>query len=224
MKAAFIEVLEPRQLLSVSGTTLAGPITVGSQWNYQSTQGGKVMGTVAIKIAGTAMVNGIKTTERDTTTTQPGGSTVSKSFFTLTASKGAVQYKSISTTMAGPVTLFTTTSTYTPYETIFPASIKGGQTLTFTWTSKNVSTLTGTTTTTSKLQIKLVSETEQTITTPAGKFKVYQVDNTLTQNTGGKTTSSTFDDWIAPGIGIVKQVSGSGATAHTSVLTSYKIK
>ena len=61
---------------------------------------------------------------------------------------------------------------------------------------------------------------------PAGTVTVcaYEVITTDAITVNGQTTSSSAQAWFAPGIGLIKTVTGSGANAVSEVLTSYKVK
>jgi hypothetical protein len=206
----FVESLEPRCLLSVSASSLFGPLTPGTKLTYRITSSsGTDTSTSTIK--GPATFNGHSATESDgVSSTAP--SDVTKSYFGFDASGDAVSYGSTGTDSTGAFTI-----TNTPPAIDFPATINAGTTYTENWTSQEV--ITGITLMTStKHQVMLPSLTLTSVTVPAGTFNtlLFNVTDTITES--GFSTQTSSQEWIAPNKGLIKSVSGSGASMVTEEL------
>ncbi len=218
-----VQSLEARWLLSVSAVDLAGPQTVGTQRTYLTTETGVPDETTVKTVIGAATDNGHSATETDEiSTTSEFGITETqtvKNYQVLTAD-GFVGYGADETEASS---VFTTSLTYTydPFDLEIPASLSAGVTVPSSNTETTVAS--GMTSTeTSQLTATLESETPTMVTVPAGTFSAYAIDNTLTQpESGGGTQTIVSTDYYAVGVGMIKEVVGSGSTAVTTVLTNF---
>ena len=127
----------------------------------------------------------------------------------------------------------TSTTVFTPPSVTFPLSLTAGQTFSTTWNSKTTSVITintpigkqtetQTSTSSVKFSVKLVSATTQSVTVPAGTYKAYELDETISTTISGKTTTATTELWCVSGVGVVKSVTGAGSSAVTTELTKFK--
>lgn len=205
----FIEAVERRMLLSVSATTLAGPLTAGTKWTYQEVVGGRADGTSVTTVKGTATFNGKRTIEFDSVKNTATTKVSTKAFMTVDNTKGSLQHGAIMDVSGSGFTQHSTT-TFTPGLTALPPSMTAGKVYTFNWNSKVVATVNGQTVPTTlgnaTVTMKLGSETLQEVKVPAGTYKAYLVTETLSLTTNGQKRTSTLQIWFAPGVGAVKTV------------------
>jgi hypothetical protein len=129
---------------------------------------------------------------------------------------GALVYGSVQTTTDGSYSQ-KVTQTNDPYEVESPFTLEAGKTYKYVYT-ENVQTDENGSITTTTLEVTrhvtLESDKAVKLTTPAGTFNVYVLDVKESSSQG----TELVQDWIAPGVGLVK----SQTPDQTVVLTSYK--
>ena len=221
----FIEGLEERRLMSVTGATLF-PTTAGAQWKQETLYAGKLSSTMTSKVVGKTTINKISATELDSTITGSYGTSTVKGYFGLDSSKNVELYENVATSKYGATT-YTITDTFSPEDVLFPAVMNPSVVYKYTWVNTNTTVTTPggakqTSTSTSKYTFDLTSSTPKSITVPAGTYKAYLVDETLTATVAGHTSVTPEQAWVVPGVGIVKLVTGTGATAYTTEMTKFK--
>jgi len=229
-----IEHLEERRLLSVSASTLAGPVTtVGDSWSTELLSGATVLETNTQTVVGrvTNPFGGPNAVETDETGMGPGAhtTTTSKLYGDLT-SAGLVAYGSTAVTTMGS-TVEDLTTTYSPTEVLLPPSMVAGTS--YTENTTQTTNITGASPGMTVTQITTVLNLEpaqQSVTVPAGTYSsCYVVDETLTttQTTtvGGSPPTTTGpitnmgQEFFAPNVGLVKFAVGMGATVLTNFTT-----
>jgi hypothetical protein len=215
-----LEALEERRHLSVTATSIAGPLSKGTTWTYKVTAAGTTS-NVTNKVVGTAKVGKISTVELDNTSSVAGSTTTTKDYIHLDTKTGLVTYK-ISAKTTGTAFASTVIHVPSPYNTIYPATMAAKTTYNFKWTDQ----LTTTTslsptpivaTATVNYSVKLSSDKTTKVTVPAGTFSCYTISTTLKTTQNGQTTTVTSTQYVAANIGVVKSVSG----GSTSVLTKF---
>ena len=231
-----IESLEKRQLMSITASSLLGDsIETGTVETYQAISSGTVVGTSTRTVIGDTTFNGNAATESDTVTHSSNASAntlTDKDYGTLT-SDGYVDYGDVSSTTNSSGGIINTDSdTYSPAQLVFPATIEAGTPYTSSVNETDVSTevdvpgsTPDTNTDTDSETIELTSETPVSVTVPAGTYNAYlfNVTDTTTDTTDGDSgtpSSDTTQEWIAPGVGLVKTVSGTGTDTFEDDLAS----
>ena len=223
-----IEPLEVRRLLTtITASQLAPPLTTtGAMFENKSYLNGTLLSTANDTAVGSATFNGQSCDEVDSTTLTALTSTTTqtKDYFAVTSS-GLVAYGETSTTtVAGQTT--SSTITYSPAEIAFPPSISSGQTLPAVMFSDTKVTTNpdGSQTTTSatfSVQFSLASTTTP-ITVGTTHYNATELDlnETMTPE-GGTATMFTQQEWVVPGVGIVKEVtSNNGQTIEVDLVST----
>jgi hypothetical protein len=221
------ERLESRRQFAVSASTLIFPHTAGTTWTTADTADGT---TDAFNVVGSAQFNGNTTTKIHDVATHPGAPTVDNTLYTgFDSAKDYVAYGDVEVSTDNsqdpPVTT-TTTQTLTPGLVEYPAFNVAGQTNTSTTQDHAVSVSSPGKTNSGDVTIeyshKLVSDTRQSMTVPAGTFMCYEFQSTETITpVKGTPQVTTRTDWIAPGVPVVKTIEITGSSSSTTVLTSW---
>ncbi len=222
----FVEALEDRRLLSVTGASLLHTSAKGATWTLTTTQAGKVALTNVQKVIGKATFNHVSCTEVDGTSKTKNGTSTSKSYYGLDKAKNVVSYGNVN---VSKFSIYTTTDTdyFTPAGINLPAVLVPKKIYTEHWTTNTTSVTNpggsvSTSSQTVKYTIMLTSATLKSIKVPAGTFKCYLLTETTATTVSGQTTNSSFSFYDAPGVGIVKATIGTGKTAVITQLTKFK--
>jgi S-adenosylmethionine hydrolase len=207
-----VESLENRCMLSISDSVLAGPLIVGDTFSYDEISNGTTFAGYTDTVKGAATFNGHSATDISTPGSTNGFFSPDDRYEALDPTNGFVIYGEVSTDSSGGST-DTTTDTYSPFERIAPPTLDAGTVYSSSWTDTttdvtNPGGSTGTSTTIFALTVELVSETEHTITVPAGTIKTYELDVTEAQTEDGSTFTNKEQIWVSPNIGIVKEKVG----------------
>jgi hypothetical protein len=216
-----LEALEDRRHLSVTATSIAGPLSKGTAWTYKVTSAGTTS-NVTNKVIGTTKVGKISTVEVDNTSSAAGSTTVTKDYVHLDTKTGLVSYKVSAKTTASTVFARTAIHVPSPYNTVYPAKMVAKTKYSFKWTDQLTTTtsLSSTpviATATVNYTVKLSSDKTTKVTVPAGTFSCYTITTTLKTTENGQTTTVTATEYVAANVGVVKSVSG----GSTSVLTKF---
>jgi hypothetical protein len=220
-----VEFLERRVLLSVSATTLRTAFSAGAQSTFQIT-GASTDETETITDNGPAQYNGQNVEDiLETTDNTALGTSTSTTVYEAFTSAGFVSYGESSTTTSASATEQNETFD-SPYLLEIPSSLTAGKPIVSQTTSVGTQTTTvigggspivTTSSNVLAITIRLTSNTQQSVTVPAGTFKAYQIDETTVVN----SMSNTVELWYAPNVGEVKAIIGSGQGQETEVLTEY---
>ena len=213
-KVLLVESLEARQLLSIS-TANFFPTATGIVNVYSSTVVGGATATITQTIAGPATYNGHSGTERDSVTaiSTNNEASVGKDYFGFT-SDGWVSYGNVTTVKdSGGNVLSTDTTTNTPDLVGLPSTVVAGTTYTSTVTASDAFQAAGqptptTSTSTDSVALVLSSESLQSVTAGTHTYNAYMFTSTdtTTPTIGGSPTVTTTQEWIVPGIGLVKEI------------------
>jgi hypothetical protein len=202
-RAAAIEMLEGRVLMSVTAQQVAGPVEiVGNSWTYAGPDG-----SITYTVKGPTTLNGQAVIERDSVSTQ-SGTTIStgQQFYNLT-SGGFVSYQDNSSNVHGQLS----STTYSPFKTELPASMSGGSQFTIPgWTDTTTFTPAGgtpsTSTSTYTAVATLVSEAPNVPIQAGGtNYMCWELDGQETsvpQN--GSGTTDVTQTFFAPNVGLVE--------------------
>ncbi len=220
-----VQALEGRRLLSVSGADLVGPETPGNTYSYQIVESGEFQHTV---IVGPATFNGHAVVERhdftSTSSNVPQSPPV-KNFNAFNDSGQYIHYGSSSTEENGDATVITVASG----NVLVPGQLVAGQTYSFNWAPDTITTggVTIVDTAIRTQSVTLPSETLQSVTVPAGTFQAYLFNSTTVVESSiiDLTVTITGQQWVAPGIGLVKYTSQTDASPgiETRELISYDL-
>jgi hypothetical protein len=218
-RRAAAEWLEPRQLLSISPSSLIGPYNVaGTTWAYTGTSAQGDTGSYTQTVIGPATFNGTAVNEIDTNYT---ATAYDQLYYGFDSAGDYVLYGSDDHT-ASDVTHIV----YSPYETIFPATMDAGVAYTDNYTEYDTDASTGVVTTTPQSETStLASETTTSVTVPADTYDAYTVTvvDAASHGTGSDGSTSDTDAYTsvfyaAPNVGFVKVTTDNGGTI---VLTSF---
>jgi hypothetical protein len=218
--AIAVETLEGRQLMSVSANTLAGrAATAGTVYTYETLSGKTVILKSTQKVLGPASFDGQNVVETLITGAPPGGSatTISHSYSTLNGA-GWLVYGTTGTTQNGG-TQSSNITTYSPPEVLLPGTMAVGTPYTEqTTSSEQVTTpIAVTSIVTRSTTVLTLQAGKQSVKVPAGRYKAYVVDETITNTitttitvagnpittTSGPTTN-TATEYYAPSVGLVE--------------------
>ena len=225
-RPATCEPLERRVFLSITSSTLAGPLTVGFQKTYQEATNGTVDGshTQTLVAAGTASFNGGSNLyEYDDVSAQGN---LTQLFLGISNTLGVKEYGYILTNSAG-----TSTVTISPAYISIPPTVNAGTTYTAVYTGTSVTTGSSSDTNSGVFtyNIELASNSTQSINVPAGTFNCYEVNTSVAVTVDGVLESPTLEtDYYSPSVGKVESINvtttGTGdnitTTTITQVLTS----
>jgi hypothetical protein len=233
-----IEPLEARQLLSASAKTLIGPTLVtGAVATYETLTNGTVFDKNTQKVVGPATFDGQHVVEIESTGSQPGtGAIITTYSYSSLTSAGLLVYGTTGSTQIDG-TESTVTTTYSPAEVELPGRMVAGTSYTETTTSTlQVSTPDAVSTVVTLQSTVLTLESKrQSVTVPAGKYKAYVVDESITTSstttttiTGGSPittttgpTTTAAKEYYAPNAGLVEFAVGS---VDKTVLVSFMSK
>ncbi len=206
------ELLEQRMLLSVSASTLAGPLfTPGTSWTYQLTTAAGDKATFTRTVIGPTTFNGVAVTEVDSTIGKASG----KNYIGYNAAGDLVQYGQDSFSTLGD-----DHETYSPYTLFLPMSLTAGVAYTSSSTDTDVyttpdGTFTDTTVIAVDGSVSLYSETTESVMVPLGTYDAYKFHTSETDTTTNPDDTqtvdvSTTDEWSVDGIGVVRILDNNG--------------
>jgi hypothetical protein len=224
-RSSFFESLEDRRLLSVSAANLLGPRTAGATWTYQISASGKTS-TSTSKVIGSALVAGIKSLEIDTTVKLSTSTSVVKDYSTL-GSGGLRRQKNV-VIVTGSGFSSNSSTVPVPAATELPAALSAGHTYKYVWTEKtksvsNPGNFKTSTTSTVTYSVALGSNSTISIKVPAGTFKCFAVNSTISTKVNNTTTVAKGTIYFAVGTGAIKTITtdSHGKTLASSVLTKF---
>ena len=214
-----VEPLETRVMLSVTCTLFDQYLHTGVTWVYDvtssagsGTQTNTVLGPATAPDGATATEE-VQTVLEGTFSTSNGdvtGTEETDDYYGLGAN-GLIDYyvNHVETGDDDTGQSNTFNDTFSPYKTVFPASLSAGATVdeTDTDTLVDVDDQDSTPSVSNEThEITLVSETPTSITVPAGTFSCYEVTYTHTAENSDDTDTSvnTETDYFSPGIGVVE--------------------
>ena len=224
----FVEILEARQLLSVSVSALVGPMTaMGSVANYETLANGILFMKGTQKVIGPATFNGVRLTETQSTTLQvASGVTSTASTFGELTTAGLLLFGSMGTTQILGIEGDETT-TYSPRDVELPGKMVPGKHYTEVTTSNEQVKTPGASESgiaiTDQSTVLTLEPGKHSVTVPAGKYKSYVINESITTSSA-KTTfvngvpiSETDTDpitftataYYAPHLGLVEYAVGS---------------
>lgn len=212
-----IEPLEQRTLLSVSFTSLIDRyLQTGNRSTYQLSGDQGVVGTLTSEVKGPTTFEGHSVIQYET----PFPNGITEFYYSTDIDGNLIAYGG---TVHNDLNDSTTTSVYTPYQIIVPATLTAGvpsvssysETDTFTVSggTPNVDTSTGT------ISYTLQSETTTPVTVPKGTFDTYQI---TTVETRSSSSPSTTQSWYSPSVALVKSIDHNGLTSVLTDFTSNK--
>jgi hypothetical protein len=211
-------------LLSVSATSLRPAFSAGAQSTFEIS-GASTDETETVTDGGPVQYNGQNGEQiLETTDNTALGTSTSTTMYEAFTSAGLVSYgESSTTTSASALEQIETFDS--PYLLEIPSSLTVGKPVVSQTTSMGTQTttvsganpITSTSSNVLATTIRLTSNTQQSVTVPAGTFKAYQIDETTIVD----SMSNTVELWYAPGVGEIKAIIGSGEGQETEVLTEY---
>lgn len=211
-----IEALEQRILLSIAATTLTGPYDVpGTNWSYQvAVNGNSPSGTLVRTAAGATTFLGQSVFELDDNLGE-------KSYFGTNAGGDIVNFADVGTAGNGT----SSTQAYSPYRLVAPANIVAGTDYPTTWINTTTQVTNGVTTTTREKgtsTLMLTSESTVAVTVPYSSTPLqaylFSASDTRQElddsgNPVGTPATTSTQNWVVAGIGLVKLASTSGDSA-----------
>ena len=215
---SIVETLEGRRFFNITVTAFIGSVATAARAQYDVYAGNTLQSTEVQEVMGPATFDGHEATRIKSVFTGVSTPTTSEKdqYLTVSPSLGALVYGSVQTTTDGSYSQ-KVTQTNDPYEIESPFSLEAGKTYKYVYT-ENVETDENGTITTTTLEVTrhvtLESGGPVKLTTPAGTFNVYVLDVKESSSQG----TELVQDWLAPGVGLVK----SQTPDQTVVLTSYK--
>lgn len=194
------------------------PAAIGSSWNYNAQRLSVLNGASAL-VSGTEAVN----VENDGRF---------KSIISLTNNNTITAYTTYEACLAGalcvpatnirdettfvipgipPIVISSTTvsdNTYAPSELWFPSSVANGTVETRTSTQSSQVSVNGgpSSVSTSTQVVTITVYPAVSVTVPAGTFQAVKMIETVLDTTEEGTTTTTVEEWFAPGVGLVKMV------------------
>lgn len=216
--SASLESLESRRMFNITVSAFLGSVAVGSRFQFDVYENGTLQSTEVQEVMGPTTFNGHTATRiKNVYTGVSSDFTDEKDqYLTVSPSLGALVYGSVETYTDGSYTQKTTT-TNDPYEVESPFTLEPGKTYKYVYSSE-IQTDTNGVTTDQTIQITrhvtLESDVPTKLITPAGTFNVYVLDVKQSSSQG----TELVQDWLAPGVGLVK----CQTPDQTVVLTSYK--